>query len=147
MLAFEIKPFDALSSRDLYDILVLRAEVFVVEQDCAYLDPDGLDLVATHLLGREHGGVVAYARWFDEEPFLRLGRIVTSPGVRGRGFGRRLMDAALEEIGLKPVLIHGQTQLIDFYKTFGFEVEGPTFEEDGIPHARMVRPPGARLPP
>ena len=135
--------FDELELDELYAILRLRAEVFVVEQDCAYQDLDGLDRRAVHLAGMEEGELVAYARWYPEGGHVRLGRIVTSPRVRGRGHGRRLVTEAIRRIADehpdRPVLIHAQAHLERFYRALGFERRGEAFEEDGIPHVAMVR--------
>jgi len=137
------KSFEELSREELYAILRLRSEVFVVEQECAYQDLDGLDRGAVHLLGVEESELVAYARWCREGELVRLGRIVTSPRVRGRGHGRRLVTEALRRIvdlhrGAR-VLIHAQAHLEGFYCELGFERRGEGFEEDGIPHVAMVR--------
>jgi len=137
------KRFDALEREELYDLLRLRAEVFVVEQACAYQDLDGGDQQATHLLGLEEGELAAYARWCHRGGQVRLSRIVTSPRVRGRGHGRRLVTEALRRIADEhpkvPVLIHAQAHLEGFYRSLGFRRRGDTFQEDGIPHVAMVR--------
>lgn len=140
-LSLVAKPFSALTVAELYELLVLRAEVFVVEQACAYLDPDGRDRAATHLLGRRGGELVAYARWFPEGDRIRLGRIATAGRARGRGLGRALVAAALSRIAAdhpgRPVRIHAQSYLRSFYEGFGFVAVGEPFEEDGIPHRAM----------
>lgn len=138
------RPFGELSRDELYDLLTLRARVFVVEQDCPYLDPDGRDRRATHLLGRSaEGSLVACARWYPEEGHVRLGRIATAPESRGRGLGRRLVREALDRIAAehpgRPVLVHAQAYLRAFYEGFGFRVSGEPFDEDGIEHVEMVR--------
>ncbi len=136
------KPFGELALEELYGVLRLRAEVFVVEQACTYQDLDGLDRAAVHLAGVEEGALVAYARWYEEGDHVRLGRIVTSPRVRGRGLGRRLVTEALQRIADehpgRPVLIHAQAYLEGFYRGLGFERRGEPFEEDGIPHVAMI---------
>lgn len=141
---FETKPFHELTLDELYDVLRLRSEVFVVEQECVYQDLDGLDRESTHLLGVEEGRIEACARWHPEGDQIRLGRIVTSPRVRGRGHGRRLMTEALRRIADEhpgaPVLIHAQARLEGFYRDFGFQTRGAPFDEDGIPHVLMVIP-------
>ncbi len=139
-LSFETRSFGALSADELYDILALRAAVFVVEQDCAYQDIDGIDRRATHLIGRGPDGIVAYARWFEADGGVQLGRIVTAQNARGRGLGRRLMSAMLEAVEDEPsVFMEAQTYLISFYEGFGFEVVSEEFLEDGIPHVKMIR--------
>lgn len=143
-MRFETKSFRELTLDELYELLRLRSEVFVVEQECVYQDLDGIDREATHLLGVEKGRVEACARWHPEGDHVRLGRIVTSPRIRGRGYGRRLTTEALRRIAEEhpeaPVLIHAQARLEGFYRDFGFEPRGAPFDEDGIPHVMMVIP-------
>ena len=133
--------------------------MFVVEQESLYLDPDGRDLEATHLLGRgEDGALETYARWYLEESgdgeagrHVRLGRIVTARAARGRGGGRRTVEEALARIaGEHPgaeVLIHAQVYLTAFYDGLGFSPVGEPFDEDGVPHVVMVRSARASRPP
>jgi ElaA protein len=130
----------------------------VVEQECVYLDPDGLDPEATHLLGRAGpaggGDLIAYARWNAEDGpeggHVRLGRIVTAREHRGRGLGRRTVEEALARIadehpGL-PVRMHAQTYLVPFYQELGFTTVGEPFDEDGIPHVAVLRSVGSARP-
>ena len=138
-MEFRCKLFPELTNGELYDLLRLRAEVFVVEQDCAYVDPDGLDPGAVHLLGLVDGKLIAYCRWMAEHDSLRMGRIVTTARQRRLGYGRELLEEALRRIGDRRVVMHAQTYLEEFYETFGFAREGDEFAEDGIPHVRMVR--------
>ena len=139
-----------LSVRELYDLLALRATVFVVEQESVYLDPDGEDFEAAHLLGRgEDVGLATYARWYldggegEAGRHVRLGRIVTARAARGRGWGRRTVEAALARIGQEhpgvEVLIHAQVYLTAFYEGYGFTAVEEPFDEDGVPHRVMVR--------
>jgi ElaA protein len=131
--------FDDFTPHDLYALLRLRSAVFVVEQNCVYLDPDDRDQSAVHALGREHGRLVACARWYDDGE-LHLGRIVTAPTVRGRGLGHALVSACLGEIGpAARVVMSAQAHLEGFYASHGFVAEGAGYLEDGIPHVRMVR--------
>ncbi len=141
--------FSELSSYDLYAVVRLRESVFVVEQNCPYVDADGRDPSAWHLLGWVEGSaptLVAYARIF--EPGVRypegsLGRIVTAPAVRGTGIGKALMAEALRRIeSLAPgqsIKIAAQHRLEDFYVGFGFRTVSPPYEEDGIIHVDMLR--------
>lgn len=146
VLPWHCKPFDALTARELYAILALRGEVFVVEQRCAYLDPDGHDPAAWHLWsGDGDGRVLAYARVFPPGvkcPEACIGRVVTSPSVRGTGIGRALMARALEvvarECGDVPIHLSAQAHLERFYGSFGFERVGENYIEDGIPHVGMT---------
>ena len=131
------KRFDDLTPAELHACLALRAAVFVVEQDCPYQDPDPNDPRARHLMGLEGGNLVAYARWYAEGDVMRLGRIVTSPEVRGRGLGREVVREALHRLGRHVVLISAQDHLRAWYEDLGFVAEGPVFLEDGIPHVAM----------
>ncbi|HGY89942.1 MAG TPA: GNAT family N-acetyltransferase [Planctomycetes bacterium] len=148
MISWTVTDFDGIGTRTLYEILRLRAEVFVVEQVCAYLDVDGRDLLATHLIGHREDRVVAYARWFEEEPGTwSLGRIVTHPDARGEGLGTRLMSEAVRQLADRTVVMHAQAHLAAFYSRFGFHREGEPFLEDGIPHVFMRRKAGEFVPP
>ena len=139
-----------LSPEDLYAVVRLREEVFIVEQQCAYHDADGRDPQAWHLLGWSDGqkgrNLVAYARIF--EPGIRytessIGRVVTAPRVRGTGLGKTLMAEALRRLdGLapgQPVKIAAQRRLEKFYLDLGFRTVSPPYEEDGIIHVDMLR--------
>ncbi len=149
-LTFDCKPFERLSPNELYDLLRLRQEVFVVEQHCAYLDADGKDLQAWHLMGYDEAGhLAAYARLLPAgvsyADYPAIGRIVTSARWRGKGAGRRLMREAIAWMerlfGRQPIKISAQTYLIAFYRSFGFEPVGLPYLEDGIPHTAMIRQP------
>lgn len=139
--------FDDLGVVDLYALLRLRAEVFVVEQRCAYLDPDGADPACWHLLGERAGDLLAYARLvpaglkFTE---ASIGRVVTDPATRGSGLGHALMREAIERVHAlwtpQPIRIGAQAHLQAFYGQHGFAVDGPLYNEDGIEHVEMLRP-------
>ena len=132
--------FDDLTPRDLYDLLALRVRVFVVEQECAYQELDGLDAEAEHVWTRGPAGeVVAYLRVLEGGGETRLGRIVTAPEHRGTGAGAALMRAVLAEID-GPVVLGAQVRAQGFYERLGFAVDGPGYDEDGIPHVPMRRP-------
>ena len=125
----------------LYGILRLRAEVFVVEQACAYLDPDGRDLEPStrHLWIEDEGAVVAALRILREaDGATSIGRVVTAPSHRSRGLAAELITTALETASAGPVRINAQSHLADWYARFGFIVAGDEFVEDGIPHVPMV---------
>lgn len=148
MLTFRCKAFNELTPLQLYHIMALRQEVFVVEQNCPYLDADGKDLEAHHLMGFDDDGkTVAYARLLPKgisyEHHVSMGRIATKPSVRGRGLGKELMKNALDWADrLYPnesIKISAQTYLRKFYEDFGFVVSGEEYLEDGIPHLPMVR--------
>lgn len=132
-----------ISTADLYDALRLRAAVFVVEQECAYLDPDGLDLHegTIHLwLRAADGSLAAYLRVLPEaDGTTRIGRVVTDPQQRGTGLAGRLLEAALEGVSGDAVL-NAQSHLTVVYERHGFVPDGPSFLDDGIPHTPMRRP-------
>lgn len=128
----------------LYAFLRLRSEVFVVEQSCVYPDLDGRDLEpgARHFWLEADGShePQAYLRLLEgpDETF-RIGRVVTARFARGRGYSRRLVEAALVDVGDSECVLDAQTYVVDFYASFGFVPEGTEFIEDGIPHLRMRR--------
>jgi ElaA protein len=139
-----------LDARTLYDVLELRSAVFVVEQACAYQDVDGLDLVegTRHVIGRQ-GAIAAYARVLapDEgHPTPRIGRVIVAPGSRGQQLARPLMRRALEICAVhwpgQPVELGAQAHLAGFYGSLGFLAVSEPYDEDGIPHVWMRRPPG-----
>lgn len=141
---FTLHAFEALGVDLLYAIMVLRQRAFVVEQDCVYLDADGRDQHALHLVHRTDGVVDAYARIFlapnDE---VGIGRVVTAPEVRGTGLGHRLVDAALlvcdAFAGEREVHIEAQAHLEAWYSKHRFETISDIYLIDGIDHFDMVR--------
>jgi ElaA protein len=138
--------FRDLDTTTLYAILRLRSEVFVVEQQCAYLDIDGRDAEpgTRHVWFERDGEVRAYLRILREPGHERVGRVVTARTARGTGLAGRLITEALEIIGNRPSRLHAQAHLVDFYARYGFEPAGPEFVEDGIPHVPMARTTPAR---
>ncbi|MCS6928053.1 MAG: GNAT family N-acetyltransferase [Saprospiraceae bacterium] len=142
------KSFEALTIYELYDIMALRQEVFVVEQNCAYLDADGKDLQAWHVMGRdEQGRLVAYTRLLPVgvvyEGYASIGRVVSAPFARRTGAGRSIMEHSIalcrQLFGSVPLKISAQTYLLKFYESFGFRSTGEAYLEDGIPHTTMIR--------
>ena len=137
--------FDELGVQQLYDVLALRSQVFVVEQNCVFLDIDGLDTKTWHLLGSgDDGALKAYARLIPpgvKAPDALIGRVVTSPTARGGGTGRALMTEAVRQCErLWPghaITLHAQAHLQGFYAGFGFAPVGEQYMEDGIPHQEM----------
>lgn len=146
MLNWQLKTFDELTVTELYHILQLRSEVFIVEQNCPYLDPDGKDFKSHHLMGSIDGNLVAYARLvkpgvsYDE---VSIGRVVTSPTYRRGGYGIELMNEAISQIeriyGKVSIRIGAQAYLKKFYESFGFTDLNEPYMEDGIPHLIMLR--------
>ncbi|MHB1248648.1 MAG: GNAT family N-acetyltransferase, partial [Polaromonas sp.] len=146
-IAWRFAAFDALTSAELYDLLQLRSEVFVVEQGCIFQDMDGADAQAMHLLGRATGQLVAYARCFAagaKFPEASIGRVVTRGSRRGGGAGHALLQQAiaclLRQWGPQPIRIGAQARLEPFYARHGFVKIGAPYLEDGIPHVEMLRP-------
>ncbi|MFG6468905.1 GNAT family N-acetyltransferase [Roseateles sp. BYS87W] len=145
---WQCTPFADLGVEALYDLLALRSEVFVVEQQCIFQDIDGLDRHTWHLLGRQSDGTLgAYARLIP--PGLKgadalIGRVVTAPSARGNGSGRALMTEALAACERlwpgHPLTLHAQAHLQGFYASFGFTPVGDTYMEDGIAHIEMRLP-------
>jgi len=152
MLRWHWKAFAELTLDELYDVLALRQEVFVVEQRSIYQDVDGLDRASEHLLGVEDAGgtpfVAAYLRVLPPDVKFpgasSLGRVVTSPRARGRGLGRELTGRGITRLEERfpgaDIRISAQHYLLRFYESFGFQAQGDVYDEDGIPHIEMVRP-------
>jgi ElaA protein len=141
------KPFQELSVFELYDILRLRSEVFVVEQNCVFLEPDNKDQKCYHVMLYAGDELVAYSRLvpagisYDE---ISIGRIITGPSVRGTGAGKILVQASIDEcelvFGKQAIRIGAQAYAIKFYERLGFIVDGEHYDEDGIDHVEMIRP-------
>ncbi len=145
MITWTCKPFNELSPGELYAVLQLRSEIFVVEQHCVFLDADNKDQASHHLMGWQHGKLVAYTRLVPpgaayEEP--SIGRVVTSITVRGSGIGRQLMQRSVDEcrklFGNHIIRIGAQLYLKEFYSSLGFIPTGGIYPEDGIEHIQML---------
>jgi ElaA protein len=134
--------FDELDPRTAYSLWQLRNAVFVVEQDCPYLDLDGRDLEPTtrHVWVADAETPVAYLRILDGEEGVRIGRVVVAATHRGRRLAETLMRRALELIGDRPSRLDAQSYLAEWYTRFGYRQTGPEFLDDGIPHVPMSRP-------
>lgn len=142
----EVKKFEDLSLTELYGILQLRTEVFVVEQDCVYQDLDGKDDRALHVLGLKENSVVAYTRIFKPGDYVKnasIGRVVVRESERKYGYGKRIMDASIKAIQdhfkVNTIHLSAQTYLKKFYNSLNFYEIGKEYLEDGIPHIEMVR--------
>ena len=138
--------FDNLNKQDLYSVLQLRSEVFVVEQACVFQDMDGADATALHLLGTVNGQLSAYARCFAAgEKFAEasIGRVITRSTLRGTGAGHALMREAVHQMfehwGQQAIRIGAQARLEKFYLQHGFVDAGRPYMEDGIAHIEMLR--------
>ena len=141
------KFFDELTPLELYTIMRLRNEVFVVEQNCVYQDADKKDLSSHHLMIRNGGKLVAYARLLPRGlsyEQMSIGRVVSSPAYRGTGAGKILIDQAIrfcqELFGEGPIKIGAQLYLKKFYESFGFVQTSDVYLEDDIEHIEMIRP-------
>ena len=139
------KNFNDLTVLELYAILKLRSEVFVVEQNCVYLDTDNKDQLSFHLSGWIGNELVAYARILPPGSAFQeasIGRVVTNPQYRKTGAGKALMQRAIEktlqQFDVSAIKIGAQLYLLSFYKSLGFKISGPEYLEDGIPHIEMA---------
>lgn len=146
VIQWKIKSFESLSVNELYDILRLRSEIFVVEQNCVYLDLDGKDKLALHLFGEFEGNIVAYSRLF--KPGISfdnssIGRVVVDVNFRDRKWGHELMREAIAGIqshfGETKITIGAQLYLKKFYESHGFIQTSEMYLEDDIPHIEMKR--------
>ncbi len=142
-----IKPFHELTTAELYALLRLRSEVFVVEQNCVFLDQDNKDQAAWHLMGWHDNELVAYVRILPPGMAYELpsiGRVVTSHEYRGSGAGKELMNEAIEKTTARypdmPIKIGAQLYLKKFYQSLGFEQSSEIYLDDGIEHIEMIRP-------
>ncbi|MFC0508727.1 GNAT family N-acetyltransferase [Micromonospora costi] len=136
--------FADLTTRTFHDLLRLRIDVFVVEQNCPYPELDGRDVepATRHLWLTDGEAPLAYLRILaDPGGIARIGRVVVAPAARGGGYAGRLMTEALAVVGDRPCVLDAQSYLVDFYTRHGFTVTGPEYVEDGIPHVPMRRDP------
>ncbi|MDN3491545.1 GNAT family N-acetyltransferase [Winogradskyella bathintestinalis] len=146
MLKIETKTFRELTTQQLYDLLQLRSEVFVVEQDCVYQDIDGKDQKALHVLGYKNEKLVAYTRVFKPGYYFEeasIGRVVVVKKEREYKFGNAIMKASIEAIKAQynetEIKISAQCYLKKFYNNLEFFESGEEYLEDGIPHIAMLR--------
>ncbi len=145
MIVFSIKTFDEISAVEMYEMLRLRSEVFVVEQDCVYQDIDNKDQKAFHVFGYKENELIAYSRIFDSGDYFELpsiGRIVVKENQRKFKYGYQLVEESIkcitDNFEEKSILISAQTHLIKFYNSLGFIQQGEEYLEDGIPHIKML---------
>jgi ElaA protein len=140
-----LKKFGELGVEELYALLRLRSEVFVMEQKCLFLDLDDKDQESYHLMGMEAGRLLAYTRIVPAGvtgDLPSIGRVVTSPQARGGGIGKSLMEKSIEEshrlFGKQPIRIGAQLYLKQFYSSLGFIQTSDIYIEDGIEHIEMI---------
>jgi ElaA protein len=146
MLDISIKTFKQLSLEELYFLLQLRSEVFVVEQDCVYQDVDGKDQNALHVIGKKENTIIAYTRIFKPGDYFKeasIGRVVVSEKSRHLKYGHLLMKASINAIEISfrtnKIKLSAQKYLEKFYNNLGFKTIGTSYLEDGIPHISMVK--------
>ena len=146
-MTWQCKTFSELTTEELYKILQLRNEVFVVEQNCPYQDCDGKDLKAHHFSAWDNSVLVAYTRLLPKgvsyDTGASIGRVLTSPKVRGQKLGKELMQKSIDKIyelyGQMPIIIGAQLYLKRFYESFAFVQQGEGYLEDNIPHIVMEK--------
>ena len=144
-LKFYLRSFEELQISELYDIMAIRQEVFVVEQDCPYQDADYRDQMSLHVLAKEDSKLVGYTRLVPKgisySNYPSIGRVVVSKDYRNKGIGDILMlksiNWAVDKLG-EEIKISAQVYAINFYKRLGFKVVGDEYLEDNIPHVGMV---------
>ncbi|TJY34804.1 GNAT family N-acetyltransferase [Pontimicrobium aquaticum] len=146
MLKIETKTFQELTTKELYDLLQLRSEIFVVEQDCVYQDLDGKDEKALHIIGKKDNKIVAYTRVFKPGDYFKeasIGRVVVSKEERQHQYGYNIMEASIKAIknyfNETIIKLSAQTYLKKFYNNLGFKEVGEEYLEDGIPHIAMIK--------
>jgi len=145
-ITWQLKKFEELTGNEVYEILRLRSEVFVVEQNCVFLDMDNKDQESYHLQGRIGPSLIAYVRIlppglsYDQSS---IDRVVTSPSFRRNGAGIELMKTAISNsytlFGIQPIMIGAQLYLKNFYENLGFIQYSEVYLEDDIPHIKMIK--------
>ncbi|MCO4293817.1 GNAT family N-acetyltransferase [Solitalea sp. MAHUQ-68] len=145
MINWVFKTFDELTVAELYSIIQLREDIFIVEQNCPFLDCDGKDPFCWHLMGWVDGKLAVYARIVPPGLAFKtgsIGRVVSSREARANGYGKQLMQKAIEkaeELGFNELTIGAQYYLLKFYQSFGFKEFDEIYLEDGIEHIYMRR--------
>ncbi|MDO5969135.1 GNAT family N-acetyltransferase [Flavivirga aquimarina] len=146
MLKIQVKTFEELTKQDLYSLLQLRSEVFVVEQNCVYQDIDGKDQKALHVLGFKEGKLIGYTRIFKPGDYFKessIGRVVVAKHGRAYKYGYDIMKVSIKAIkenyNTSLIKISAQVYLKKFYTNLGFTATGETYLEDDIPHIAMIK--------
>ncbi|GAA3591698.1 GNAT family N-acetyltransferase [Flavivirga amylovorans] len=146
MLRIEVKTFEELTKQELYSLLQIRSEVFVVEQDCVYQDIDGKDQKALHVLGFKEHKLVAYTRIFKPGDYFKepsIGRVVVIKSERAYKYGYDIMKTSIkaitEHFNTSLIKISAQVYLKKFYANLGFTAIGEEYLEDDIPHIAMIK--------
>lgn len=147
LLRWQVFSWKELTPQVLYKILALRADVFVVEQNCPYLDPDGKDQTALHLCAFSETALIGYARIFLNQSPCIIGRVVVHKNHRKKGYGRKLMQKSIAAVPAdEEIFISAQEHLKRFYESLGFSQTAAGYLEDGIPHIPMLLPPRSATP-
>jgi ElaA protein len=146
MLEITIKTFQELTTKELYDLIQLRVDVFCVEQNCVYQDLDGKDEKAIHIIGKKNNKIIAYTRVFKAGDYFKessIGRVVVRKDERQHKYGYDIMKASIQAVkeyfNETTIKLSAQTYLRKFYNNLGFKEIGQEYIEDGIPHIAMVK--------
>lgn len=146
MLDIKVIGFKEFDIEELYNVLQLRSDIFVVEQDCVYLDLDGKDGKAIHVIGFKDNTVVAYTRIFKPGDYFEqasIGRVAVHKDFRKFGYGKVIMEASIKAVEERfseyEIKISAQKYLTKFYTDLGFNATGKEYLEDGIPHLEMIK--------
>ena len=140
---FDVKKFNEIDRETLHNIFLLRSEVFIVEQECAYQDIDGKDFKSIHIIGKIKEEIIAYSRIMRlNNDFCSIGRVLVKKELRKKGIGIKLMKKSIEEATKenysRKIKISAQRYLKKFYTNLGFKHTGKSYLEDGIPHIEMI---------
>tara|TARA_Y100000768_G_C23544328_1_gene480737 strand:+ start:130 stop:573 length:444 start_codon:yes stop_codon:yes gene_type:complete len=143
VMNFDVKKFNEIDRKTLHNIFLLRSEVFIVEQECAYQDIDGKDLKSIHIIGKKKEEIIAYSRIMRlNNDFCSIGRVLVKKELRKKGIGIKLMKKSIEEATKeyysRKIKISAQGYLKKFYTNLGFKHTGKSYLEDGIPHIEMI---------
>lgn len=145
-MKLKVKKFDKLSVNELYDLLQLRQQIFVVEQKCIYQDADGVDKDCLHLLGYINKKIVGYARIIPADIIYKtpsVGRVVIDEKYRGKGYAYKIMNEsikiAIQKFAAKKITISAQVYLKEFYKKIGFKPFGSVYLDCDLPHLKMIK--------
>ena len=143
VVKFDVKKFHEIDGKTLHNIFLLRSEVFIVEQECAYQDIDGNDFKSVHIIGKKKEEIIAYSRIMNlNNDFCSIGRVLVKKDLRKKGIGIKLIKRSIEEATReytnKKIKISAQEYLKKFYTNLGFKYTGKSYLEDGIPHIEMI---------
>ena len=143
VIKFDVKRYNDIDSETLHNIFLLRSEVFVVEQECAYQDIDGKDFKSIHIIGKQKKEIIAYSRIMSlNKEFCSIGRVLVKKELRKKGIGIKLMTKSIKEatneFNSRKIKISAQEYLKNFYTNLGFKHTGKCYLEDGIPHIEMI---------